>query len=77
MGHTHDGQVNKQAGLGCGDLGSWSKVRITGKSQSSMQGHIFSSGMVTSKICFDVQLIHSSSSSTGDKRLYAGDDSSN
>lgn len=49
MGHTHDGQVNKQAGLGCGDLGSWSKVRITGKSQSSMQGHISPVGWLLQK----------------------------
>lgn len=53
----HDGQVNKQAGLGCRDVGSWSKFRITGKSQSSLQGHIFSSGMITSKSCFDVLLM--------------------
>lgn len=58
QGHMHDGQVNKQAGLGCRDAGSWSKFRITGKSQSSLQGHIFSSGMITSKTCFDLLLIH-------------------
>lgn len=50
QGHMHDGQVNKQAGLGCRDVGSWSKFRITGKSQSSLQGHIFSSGMITKNV---------------------------
>lgn len=40
MGHMHDDQVNKQAGLGGGDRGSWSKVRITGKSQSFNAGSL-------------------------------------
>lgn len=53
MGHTHDGQVNKPAGLGGGRGGVWSKVGITGKSQSSMQGRSPSCGMITSGIACD------------------------
>ena len=75
MGHTHDDQVNQQAGSGGGDRGSWSKVRITGKSQSSMQGHSSSCGMITSGTRFDLQLVHSVSPSMGDTRISAGDDS--
>lgn len=62
MGHTHDAQVNKQAGWGGGDSRSWSKVRITGKSHSSMQGCSSSCGIITPKICFNLQLFQITSS---------------
>ena len=69
MGHTHDDQVNKQAGLRGGDRGSWSKIGITGKSQSSVHSYWSSCWVITAEICFDLHLVHSPSSSTGDKRL--------
>lgn len=69
MGHMHDDQVNKQAGLRGGDRESWSKVGITGKSQSSVHSYWSSCWMITAEIGIDLHLVHSSPSSTGDKGL--------
>lgn len=72
MGQTHDDQFNKQTDSGGGDMRSWSKVRITGKPQRSLQGRSSSSWrIITPEICFDQQLVHSVSSSAGDRELSA------